>query len=186
MKRSLFVLCLGILAGHACDRTRSSTGWDYMPDMYYSNAYETYAPNPNFSDSMTLRLPAEGSIPMGAKPFGYEKTDEDRLRAGDELHNPLEASEENLALGREAFDRFCSDCHGVRGDGQGHLYTSGRYPYPPASLLAERAMALREGEIYHSISVGFGIMGPHGSMIPSRERWAIVLHVRETLQQTQN
>ena len=167
----------------SCDRTRSSTGWDYMPDMYYSNAYESYTPNPNFEDNLTMRTPVKGTIPRHMVPFPYEKTDEDRLEAGDALSNPLESTGANLARGKEVYDIFCLSCHGPQGDGQGHLFTSGRYPYPPASLIQEEVMNLRDGEIYHSITVGYGIMGAHGSMIRPEDRWKVILYLRQNLQQ---
>ena len=166
----------------SCDRTRSSTGWDYMPDMYYSNAYESYTPNPNFEDGLTMRDPVEGTVSREMIPFRFEKTDEDRLEAGRILVNPLEASEENLVRGKEAFGIWCSSCHGLKGDGQGYLYTSKRYPYPPADLLTGEVKALKDGEIYHSITVGYGVMGSHGGMIRQEDRWKIILYLREDLQ----
>jgi len=180
--RNLLISSLVLLALVSCDRTRSSTGWDYMPDMYYSNAYESYTPNPNFSDEMTMRMPVEGTVPRGMIPFPWEKTDEDRLAAGEALINPLEASAENLARGQKYFGIFCISCHGAAGDGQGYLFTSGRYPYPPASLVNDKVRALKDGEIYHSITVGYGIMGAHGAMIETGDRWRIILHIRENLQ----
>ncbi len=153
-----------------------------MPDMYYSNAYETYAPNPNFGDQMTMRTPVEGTVPRDMVPFPYEKTDEDRLAAGEELVNPLGSSGANLARGKAEYGIYCLSCHGPAGDGKGHLFTSGRYPYPPASLVNDKVKGLRDGEIYHSITVGYGIMGAHGSMIRPEDRWKIILYLRENLQ----
>jgi hypothetical protein len=182
MTRTTLLSLLVLVALAACDRTRSSTGWDYMPDMYYSNAYETYTPNPNFEDSLTMRTPVKGSVPRGMVPFDWEKTDEDRLAAGEVLVNPFDANQENLKRGEEAYGIFCSSCHGPKGDGEGYLYTSERYPYPPANLIMEPATELTDGAIYHSITVGYGIMGAHGSMIRPEDRWKIILHIRDNLQ----
>ena len=41
---------------------------------------------------------------------------------------------------------------------------------------------LKDGAIYHSITVGYGIMGAHGGMIRPEDRWKIILHIRENLQ----
>jgi len=180
--RKILICSLTLLALASCDRTRSSTGWDYMPDMYYSNAFESYTANPNFGDGMTMREPVEGTIPRGMVPFAWEKTDEDRLAAGDALSNPLAPDQENLSRGQEYYEIFCLSCHGAEGDGKGYLFTSGRYPYPPASLVNDKVKALRDGEIYHSITVGYGIMGAHGAMIEPEDRWRIILHIRENLQ----
>ena len=175
-------IAIALMAAVSCDRTRSSTGWDYMPDMYYSNAYETYTPNPNFEDNLTMRTPVKGTIPRELVPFPYEKTDEDRLRAGAELENPLGATEEHLERGGEVYRIFCLSCHGQEGDGQGHLYTSGRYPYPPGNLITDEVVKLSDGEIYHSITVGYGIMGAHGSMIRPEDRWKAIIYLRQNLQ----
>lgn len=180
--RHILIIAIAFLVLVSCDRTRSSTGWDYMPDMYYSNAYESYTSNPNFSDELTMRVPVEGTVPRGMVPFAWENNEEDRIAAGEALSNPLEPSPENLLQGKESYEIFCISCHGVLGDGQGYLFTSGRYPYPPKSLVSDEAMALKDGEIYHTITVGYGIMGAHGAMIVPGDRWKIILHIRENLQ----
>jgi mono/diheme cytochrome c family protein len=182
MNKNLIAVALALMAAISCDRTRSSTGWDYMPDMYYSNAFESYTPNPNFDDQLTMRTPVEGTVPREMVPFPWGKSDEDRIAAGKALVNPLEASGENLERGKQAYRTFCISCHGEKGDGQGTLYTSKRYPYPPASLISEKAKALKDGEIYHTITVGYGIMGAHGGIVRPEDRWKIILHVRENLQ----
>ena len=181
-KRNILVFSIIMLALVSCDRTRSSTGWDYMPDMYYSNAYESYSPNPNFSDQMTMREAVEGTVPRGMVPFAWENSAEDRIAAGEALINPIESNIESLAQGEASYEIFCKSCHGTEGDGQGYLFTSKRYPYPPASLINDKVKALNDGEIYHSITVGYGIMGAHGAMITQEDRWKIILHIRENLQ----
>ncbi len=183
MKRNLILAAFASLAMISCDRTRSSTGWDYMPDMYYSNAYESYTANPNFADGLTMRTPVEGTVPRDMEPFPWKKTDEDRISAGKVLTNPLEASSDNLARGEAAYGIYCLSCHGEKGDGQGFLYTSKKFPYPPGNLVSEKVSTLKDGEIYHTITVGYGIMGAHGNMIRQDDRWKIILHIRENLQQ---
>jgi hypothetical protein len=182
MIRRTLLIAIALLAFISCDRTRSSTGWDYMPDMYYSLAYESYTSNPNFEDNLTMRTPVKGTVPREMVPFAWEKTDEDRIAAGAALVNPWETNQENLEAGEASYEIFCQSCHGLLGDGQGHLYTSNRYPYPPANLLTDEVKALKDGEIYHSITVGYGIMGAHGGMIRPGDRWKIILHIRENLQ----
>ena len=56
MRPALLSIAIVWLVAAACDRTRSSTGWDYMPDMYYSQAYESYTSNPNFSDLSLIHI----------------------------------------------------------------------------------------------------------------------------------
>jgi mono/diheme cytochrome c family protein len=182
MKHILIPIGFIFLIVSSCDRTRTSTGWDYMPDMYYSEAYESYTPNENFENGMTMRTPVAGTVPRGMVPFPYVKSDEDRILAGKEVFNPLEPTEENIVEGKELYGIFCSNCHGEKGDGQGFLFTSKKYPYPPASLINDKVKALSDGEIFHSVTVGFGVMGPHGAMIPQEKRWKIINYIREDLQ----
>ena len=33
--------------------------------------------------------------------------------------------------------------------------------------------------MYHAITFGFNAMGPHASLINSKERWKIIMHVNE-------
>ena len=166
----------------SCDRDRNNPGYAYFPDMAYSRAYETWSPNPNFADGKTMREPAEGTIPRGFIPFPYEKSEEDMIRAGKELKNPMEYSVKNLERGKLIFQRYCLQCHGEKGDGKGFLYTSGRYPFPPATLISEKMINKPDGEIFHSVTLGFGIMGPHGLLLTPEDRWKVIMYIRDSLQ----
>lgn len=166
----------------SCDRDRNTTGWAYFEDMANSPAYETYTPNPNFADGKTLRNPVEGTIPIGYTPYNYAKTDEDRLLAGKELVNNIEMNKTNLRRGNEVYKIYCSSCHGEKGDGKGFLYTSSKYPFPPASLLSEKMKANSEGEIFHVITVGFGVMPQHGTQVRPDDRWKVAMYIKNVLQ----
>jgi hypothetical protein len=170
-----------ILGFSSCDRDRNTTGWQYFDDMAQSKAYETYTPNPNFADGKTMRTPVEGTIPLGFEPYQYLKTDEDRMKAGLELINPYLSDESNLVRGKEVYSIFCINCHGEKGDGKGYLFTSKKYPYPPANLLSEKVRKGPEAEIFHVITVGFGVMPQHASQIRSEDRWKVALYIKEVL-----
>ena len=175
------LICI-IVSLDACDRSRNNPGYTYFPDMAYSRAYETYTENPNFEDSQTLRIPVEGTIPREIIPFPYEKTDEDLIKSGKELINPLEINEDNTGRGRIIYEKYCLQCHGISGDGNGYLYSSGRYPYPPASLINDKLQNKPDGEIYHQISLGWGIMGAHGLLLRPQDRWKVIVYIRKELQ----
>lgn len=167
----------------ACDRDNNNPGYAYFPDMTDSRAYESYSENPNFPNHVTLREPPEGTIARGYIPLPYTKDLEDRVLAGKELKNPFTYTDENLERGKTMFERICFDCHGPMGDGQGHLFTSGLYPYPPASLINEKVMGLPDGEIFHTITYGYGIMPEHGTIVQPDDRWKIILYIRRELQE---
>ncbi|MCF8381250.1 MAG: cytochrome c [Bacteroidales bacterium] len=170
----------------SCDRNRNNPGWDFFPDMFYSEAYETYSPNPNLKDGKTMSMPVEGSVARDDVPFLYTIEEADRLRAGVELNNPF--GDDSLALhrGKEVFTAFCANCHGDMGDGKGFLFTSGKYLIPPKSLIGETGQNLKDGEIYHSITLGFGSMGSHSSQIRPDDRWKAVSYIRYVLQTDAN
>lgn len=177
---ALFSLAIFIL--NSCDYNRRTTGWQYFDDMVTSSAYESYTPNPNFNDGKTMQPPVVGTIPRGMTPYPFAKTEEDRLLAAQTLSNELEVTNENIERGERMYGIYCLQCHGESGDGQGSLYTTKKYPYPPASLLSEKMLASPDADIYHVISVGHGVMGEHGSMIKPADRWKIAMYVKEELQ----
>jgi len=119
-----------------------------------------------------------------------------------DLQNPLEATAENLALGRQLYNDTarpipCSQCHGVAGDGQGPL--SERLRPRPTAFNCPGARS--DGELFWVISEGSGefamrpgqtppriqrpgrrprytAMRGHGDTLSEREIWALVLYLR--------
>jgi mono/diheme cytochrome c family protein len=167
---------------YSCDKNRNHPGYIYSPDMTYSTAYETYSENPNFDDGMTMRTPVEGTIPRGFVPFQYDRNDTDMVRAGKELRNPLTYSDENVQAGKIIYDRYCLLCHGQSGDGQGPIFVSGLYPFPPASLINDKMKNKPDGEMYHQITLGWGIMGEYGTLTRPEDRWKVIGYIRKELQ----
>jgi hypothetical protein len=176
--RAVFLLLIAEIFIN-CDRNRNSTGWDYFPDMFYSTAYETFSKNPNFKDGLTMRVPVAGTVPRDFTPFNYTIDPESRILAGKELKNPESPIAGALLRGNTVYSAFCAGCHGDKGEGDGHLFTSGLYPLKPRNLTGSAAENLKDGEIFHSITLGFGSMGAHGSQIRTEDRWKVVLHIRE-------
>jgi len=162
-----------------CNRNRNHPGWDYFPDMFYSTAYETYSKNPNFEDGKTMRAPVPGTIAVGATPFEYTIDPESRIKAGKELVNPFLPNSESISRGKDIYTVFCMDCHGISGDGNGYLFTSGLYSLKPRNLLDSVSVKLKDGEIYHTITLGIRSMGAHGSQVRPDDRWKLVLYIRK-------
>ena len=183
LKRGTKILSaiLLVIAFSSCDHNRNNPGYEYFDDMVQSPAYESYTPNPNFDDGKTMQGTVEGTVPRNMIPYPYTKSDADRKIAGETLNDPFSPTSENIARGKEMYQRFCINCHGVKGDGQGNLFTSKKYPYPPANLLSEKIRNAPDGEIYHVITVGWGVMGAHGSMITQDDRWKIALYIKNVL-----
>lgn len=175
----LLLMVLSVVILWSCDRTREMRGYDFIPDMVYSQAYDSYSVNPNFTDSMTMRVPVPNSVPAGFLPFRYSIDSVDRTRAGIELQNPFQSAPEVVTRGKLIFTTFCIGCHGVTGAGDGQLYSSGLYPLKPRTLSGEVAGNRRDGELYHTITLGFGSMGSHGAQIKPDDRWKVVVYIRK-------
>ena len=181
-----FIILLLVLAGlSSCNHHQENTSWDYMGDfdMYYSKAYESYAPNPVFKDGKTLQKPVEGTIAREYMPYPFKDKFGDKTKAGELLKNPLKATPENLQRGQMKYDIYCAICHGKEGKGDGHLtklVKKGKKLYSgvPADLTAGYIQAKPDGEIFHVITMGSAIMGAHASQIKTDDRWRIILYIK--------
>ena len=152
-------------------------------DMYHSPSYETYSSNVNFSDNMTARKPVDGTVPRGYMPYLYPNTNEGYKAAGDSLKNPFLLTPEVLAEGKDLYLKFCGHCHGTEGNGDGSLVQNEKFPPPPSfstgfSSGGGELRDLPEGKIFHSITYGRNLMGPHASQLNQQERWEIVHYVQ--------
>ncbi|XXF79907.1 cytochrome c [Myxococcaceae bacterium GXIMD 01537] len=176
MKRILWSGAAVALLAVGCDeRDVSQPNLEYAPDMVSSVAYDAFAPNPNTPDGKTLLLPAPGAIARNHQPLHFQAGPDEAARAGRELKNPYPASPEVLARGQLTFQRYCSHCHGAGGLGDGPVTV--RFPRPP-SLLADHAKGLPDGQLFHVITHGQGLMPAHGSQVAPEDRWKIVHHLR--------
>lgn len=178
-------VALLILMTVSCTDNRNHPGYDYFPDMFYSEAYETYSENPVYDDGSTMRKPALGSIPRGFIPFQYTNEEGERERAGEELDNPFSGHQNIINRGEEIYQNFCIMCHGKEGKGQGYLRTSGLYMALPRSLVNDVARNLKDGEIYHTITLGYGSMGAHKSLVRPDDRWKTITYIRQVLQENE-
>jgi len=167
----------------SCDRTREDKGYEYFPDMAHGYDYKTWSENPAMDDGRTMRKPVEGTIPRHMQPYPYAADFEGRELAGKNLRNPLVVTPKMLEEGKELYAIFCAQCHGIEGDGKGWLHTSGKYVIPPTSLVDERIVAQPQGETYHVISAGWGVMGEHGSLLSPEQRWKIVAFIEQIIQE---
>lgn len=176
----IIILCV---LQFSCETDRNKRGYEYAPDMIYSEAYETYAPNKFFSDGKTAQPPVPGTIPRHMVPHQYPKTREGLKLAGLELVNPYELNEDNLSRGKVEYNVFCANCHGFNGKGDGNMYTSGKYPSEPPSLITKEMLKMPDGEYYHIMTVGSAIMGPFASLIRPQDKWKIILYIKNELSQ---
>jgi mono/diheme cytochrome c family protein len=169
-------LVLAAVAG--CGARGDRRGLEYTPDMVYSLAYDSFAPNPITRDGLTLQRPVRGTIARGFLPLHYTASAEDAERAGRELLNPVPRTARSAADGKVLFETYCAVCHGAQGQGDGPI--AAKIPTPP-SYSSARVRGMPEGRIFHVITFGSGKMPSYASQLVPRDRWLIVAHV-QTLQ----
>ncbi|MEP1487568.1 MAG: cytochrome c [Algibacter sp.] len=149
--------------------------YQFMPNMYESEGYETYGENDMFEDGMEARTPAEGSIPRGYVPFDIDNTTEGFNLAKATLVNPLDSTQVDLAKGKALYDIYCGICHGNKGNGQGNLVKREKILGIPSYDDAGRAITA--GSIYHTIYYGKNAMGSYANQLKEEERWQVVSYV---------
>ena len=179
-KTILFVAVVATISGvvSSCKSDPNSPGFEYMPDMYRSPALEAYSGNAFYADSMATRKPAENTVPRGFMPYPYPNTTEGYEAAGAELKNPLAYHADLVAEGKEVYTKFCVQCHGKDGQGDGPVASNPRWPGPPPPYNG-RLADLPEGKIFHSITYGKGLMGSHAAQISQEDRWKLVYYVQK-------
>lgn len=185
-----------------------NTGAIYMPDMTYSNAYETYSASEVKTPegvNMSARKPVSGTIPRGYIPqdekirtneafllsymaknhFTHDaaKWQEEYDMSGAKIQNPLEGTEANLAEGKRIYDINCAVCHGEKGDGNGQIVelpdgSDGPYTARPPKY-GDRLPQIKDGNVFYSVSYGKGMMGGYGFQLSVKERWQVIHYINK-------
>ncbi len=146
--------------------------------MAHSLAVRSQMAHDGLPEGMIMQLPPEGAVARGSRPFHYGPSAAERKRAGAELTNPVAPSPEALKRGKRAYETFCLPCHGAGGNGDGPLIP--KYPNPP-SFRSKQTKALSDGEMFHTITLGWKKMASYASQLEPDERWEVIRYVR-TLQ----
>ncbi len=211
MKRQIInlipVIVIAAFLGACSKPGKDKPGSIYMPDMTYSNAYETYSASydQNAPEKTSARKPVERTIPYGYIPddpkvktnqgflMSYmiknhythdpAKLDEERIRAANEIQNPFENTSENLEEGKRLYNINCSPCHGEKGDGNGQLVElpgggDGPFTSRPQSYKA-LLPTLKDGAIFYSVSYGKNMMGGYGFQLSVKERWQVIHYIKK-------
>ncbi|MDG2477608.1 MAG: cytochrome c [Phycisphaerales bacterium] len=92
-----------------------------------------------------------------------------------------------LDRGRERYNIYCLPCHGVTGAGDGHVHkramillnngVNGTVWVQPRNLHQPDMQDQPPGQIFYTISKGFGNMAGYAAQIPVADRWAITAWV---------
>lgn len=195
---TLLLILVTAMFFQSCVKHPDSPGYEYSDDMTRSQAIEAYVDyglvadnvNDSLKQTISARIPAEGSIPYSEDkntaslnmPFNYAAGEDERIRAGQEVvlpthyYNNDDIAKANIAEGKRLYGLFCAHCHGDKGNGDGKVITVGGYPAaPPAyNTLQDRT----PGSVFHTITHGKNAMGPHSSQLNKDERWKVAMYVR--------
>ncbi|HZY10031.1 MAG TPA: cytochrome c [Bacteroidota bacterium] len=156
---------------------------EFLPGMVVSVPFNAQDPNVNFLDKKTLQSSDKNNIAKGYFPLHYRATAEDAVRASEELVNPLSDSiDAERERGEKVFTTFCQPCHGAGGVGDGNVVKRG-FP-PPPSLLADHALKLKDGQLFHIITYGQGNMSSLVSQVNRLDRWRVINHIRSLQKKT--
>lgn len=171
-----------MLGFSSCYYPRTKPGWEYMPDMAHSVAYETYTSNPFFPDSINAIQPVARTIPRGVyMPFHYSANITGYDSAGLYLKFPSWLSEKDLEEGKRLFGINCAVCHGFGGAGNGSIVVNPniKNPYPPPpSYFADNLINLPEGKAYYSVHYGKNLMGAYSKTLDHDQVWKVVYYVK--------
>lgn len=181
----------------SCRMGKRDPGKVYMPDMFYSRAYETYAAldSSRFTNDTLLaggkiyydRMPVAGTVARGELPLFPLKMD----KTGDSINYVASRNIANPLPPLSAVDYLeaarlylvnCAICHGEKLDGQGPLFKGGDGPYKaaPRNLVGDPVVSkMPEGQMFYSITYGKGQMGSYAAQLSTRQRWMIVHYIRE-------
>jgi cytochrome c553 len=155
----------------------SRPNYQFMPNMYESVGYETYAESDAFKNGKEGQMPAEGSIPRGFTPFEIDNTTDGYNFAKTNLMSPMDSTQVDLVQGKALYDIYCGICHGNKGDGQGNLVKREKILGIPS--YADVGRAITEGSVYHTIYYGKNAMGSYANQLNETERWQVVAYVMD-------
>jgi mono/diheme cytochrome c family protein len=153
-------------------------------EFYNSNSLNPFRSN--------LRMPPKNTVSRnknGYLPYRFAK---DSLEiASKVLVSPYQGVADDkviLAEGKILYETYCDHCHGAKGEGNGKVAEGvtldgvERTGYAGvANLKSDALKEVTEGHIFHVITMGKGLMQPHGSQVSPEDRWKIAHYVK-TLQ----
>ena len=192
--RALVVGVVGLVALSGC--SVGAYPVDYFQEMHYS-------PSVRRQEPPIMNVPAEAVAYRGfgmpestlAASPPYDTMSTAELVAITE--NGLANTSRTLELGKALFDRNCSVCHGIEGDGNGAPLLIFNFPEGkrPADLTGPAATAKSDGALFAAVTNGQGtVTAPDGAdaavwatlsnmprfekLLTAEERWAIIWHIR--------
>lgn len=169
----------------------------YFPDMYFPVAYDplmkadiAYSDHeneiPGFvkNDGATGLGPVDGTV--ARNPEGLADAAANTAMTPQEYNDGYDASKlitispldpanakKDNERGKDLFNKTCSACHGVSGDGQGPIVVSGAYAGVPK--YADREITI--GSVHYVLTHGRNAMGSYAGQLKPGDQWRVSLYI---------
>lgn len=172
----LFIIISALLILSACT-DHSKPNVELIQDMMESPAIKPQEYDQNSPNHSGMRIPPEGTQPQGFIPYRYA-TD---LAGAASNKNPLagQFDEDTLKVGIKFYTIQCAVCHGAHGEGGEKNSIGEKMALKPPALTSAKIKGWTDGQIYHVITMGQGMMGPYAAHIPEKSRWQVVNYIRQ-------
>lgn len=180
--KTFCALVAGVTLLASCNNSEfhRNTGRTYAPDMVYSRAVDFYHGFEKIEaeKGSYTKMPAPGTIAREqAMPDHIGK--DDTLAANSNTCK-FDLTEADLKEGQRLYLIHCGICHGPALDGNGPLYSSGKFAAMPANLKSgPKYLAMSQGRIYHAIVYGKNSMGSYASQLDTKQRWKVVAYIKK-------
>ena len=131
---------------------------------------------------------SEVELPVGSVPSDGGELDgpadlpelvRARLKAGEQLSDPLPADDADDKRGAEKYETYCLVCHGSAGAGDGSV--GQKYNPQPMDLTLPYVQNQPDGQIYYTITHGGVVMPSYRFALSQEDRWRIVRYLRTGL-----
>lgn len=174
--KNLFIIISAIVAMSACT-DHSKPNVELIQDMMESPAIKPQEYDQNSPNHSGMRVPPEGTQPQGFVPYRYAAD----LAGAASNKNPLAGKfdEDTLKVGIKFYTIQCAVCHGTHGEGGEKNSIGEKMALKPPALTSAKIKGWTDGQIYHVITMGQGMMGPYASHIPEQYRWQVVNYIRQ-------
>lgn len=181
----IFTLLAAVVVVISCSDVKRKPSKNYMPDMAYSRAVETYSDHSALNnDGINYDAKnVKGTVSRNEDVIYQTPADTTGLYASEAVMvNPLPALDSTSKVEAERlFLINCGICHGAKLDGNGPLYKGGDGPYPvkPATLVGDaKYEAMSEGTMFHAITYGKNMMGSYASQLTPKQRWMVIHYIK--------
>ena len=182
--KSLTKIILSLIAGTAlslnltaCGKDHSLPNIELIQDMMEQPSIKPQEYDESSPNHSGMRVPPEGTQPVGYIPYRYAKD----FTLSSQNKNPVagDFSEATISVGLKFYQTNCMVCHGSHGEGGENSSVGAKMALKPPALTSQKIRNWSDGEIFHVITMGQGVMGPYGSHIPAKYRWQVVNYVRQ-------